>query len=237
MRIALRATVTVIAFLLLVMLEVWLADTLFGWANARCSPIMGEPSTDPCGRGSTASADIFGIGFFICILLGGVGAWLVWMLTDKRNWLTDLLIGTPVFLLFAAITADNYIRRDTVFTADSQAALNFLLVASGVAVVIVLQGSLKRTASKFAFVLGTLTLGFCVFAFIATPLWYTLSFLSWKMGSGKLNSFNDAADALSGAAALLCMLGIVWKKGYLSFDKKSLKNPTSSKRRLSNCGE
>lgn len=190
---------------------------LFTWAASSCELIVSNPSTDLCGRGHMAAADV-GIGPFICLLLGVVAAWLALLWTSKRNWTIDLFVASPIFIVFSVITSANYISRDVIFTRNAQAILNVLLFSSGVAVVAVLQHSSKKIESKFAAVLGAAVLAFCLYAFVAIPLWYSLSFLSWKLGAGELGSLDAAAKAVGAAISLLAMIGIIWKNGHIEFD-------------------
>jgi hypothetical protein len=189
-------------------------------ASSLFPPIVGEPSSDPRGRGLVSASDV-GLGPFIYLLLGAVAAWLAWLWTDRKNWSVDLFVASPVFLVFAVLTGANYIKVDTLITRDTQAVLNVLLTSSGVAIVVILHNSMHSIKSIFFHATGKAILVFCAYAFIAIPLWYTISFLSWKLGAGELDSLDDAAKALGAAASLLTFLGLAWKDGHFKVSRIS----------------
>jgi uncharacterized membrane protein YbjE (DUF340 family) len=181
-------------------------------ATGMFSP-LGDGEADPRGRGGPIFDDT--VGLFIPVLFGLTAGWIVWLATDRKNWSIDLLVATPIFLLAGPIASANWASADVIFTRDAQALLNILLVASGIAVAYALQKSLKRISSTFVLVLASTVLAICIFAFVAIPLWYTLSYLSAKLGAGKLDSLDAAAKAVGAAGSLLAVLGLQWKEGRL----------------------
>lgn len=200
------ALVTVAAYISGIMLTS-LADGLF-------PPIEGQPNTDPRGRGTNSAADA-GLGPSICLLLGAIGGWIAWLWTDRKQWSVDLFVATPVFLVLAMISSANYIYNDVIFTRDAQAFLNLLLLASGIATVLVLQKTVRAGLPVIVSVLAHILLMFCIFAFVAIPLWYSISFFSWKLGAGRLDSLDATVKAISAICSLLAVLGLSWKNGKL----------------------
>lgn len=218
-RLLLRLIAALATFLVITIGASLFGGELIGWASGQFPPMLDYPSTDPHGRGITDAADVIGIGPFIIVLIGAVGAWLAWLWTDRRNWSVDLFAASPAFIIFAPITAANYTYEDMVFTRDAQAVLNILLVASGATVVMILQQSLRRAKSTLLIIGGSCVLAFCIYGFIAIPLWYSISFLSWKQGAGELNSLDAAAKAIAAAASLLAVAGLLWKDGQLKLNR------------------
>lgn len=208
-----------VLFVLLIFILVTVAAYISGviltsLADGLFPPIEGQPSTDPRGRGVNSAADV-GLGSSICLLLGAVGGWIAWLLTDRKQWSVDLFVATPIFLFLAMVSSANYIYDDVIFTRDAQAFLNLLLLASGIATVFVLQKTVRASLPVIVSVLAHLLLMFCIFAFVAIPLWYSISFFSWKLGAGKLNSLDATVKAISAICSLLAVLGLSWKNGKL----------------------
>jgi len=212
---ALRGCISLIAFMIVTAASCISGMVLISFVGDLFPPQVGSPGTDPRGREITGAVDV-GLGPFICILLGAIAGWLAWLWTDRRNWSLDLAVASPLFLIFAIISAANYITLDVVFSRDAQAVLNILLAATGVTVALLLQKNLTASTSTLIYVLGASLLAFCIYAFVAIPLWYSLSFLSWKMGAGELTSLDAAAKAISAAASVLSVVGLLWKDGRLS---------------------
>lgn len=219
LKIALRGTVSLIAFLVVFIASYWAGDAIIQKISEIFPPEVGSPETDPRGRGANNAADV-GIGSFICIVQAAIGGWLAWLWTDKRHWSSDLAIASPIFLMLSVISSANYIHRDVIYTRDAQAVLNVMLAATGVSVVIILQKSLSTIRSVATYVLGMLLLSFCIYGFVAIPIWFSISFMSWKLGAGELSSLEATAKALGAVATLLAAAGIIWRDGRLSLSEK-----------------
>jgi hypothetical protein len=218
-RVSLRGCVALAAFLAVTIVAFEAGTWLTFWVADWFPPHIGSPSTDPHGRATTGAIDT-GLGIFICPLLGVIGGWLAWLWTDRKNWSFDLFVTSPLFVAFAIISAANYISYDTLFTRDAQAVLNLILFAAGATVVVLLQSNLSKSISLFIYILGAGVLAFTIYAFVAIPIWYSISFVSWKLGAGELNSLDSAAKAISAAASLIAVIGIIWKDGRLTTSAK-----------------
>ena len=190
---------------------------LSGFAKSFFSP-LGIGDADPRGRGEI----IYGgdIGVVIPVMFGAAAGWIAWLASDRKNWSVDLLIAAPIFLFSGPIAAANWASDDGIFTRDAQALLNIFLVASGIAVAYTLQVSLRGVKSNFILVLASSLLAICLFAVVAIPLWYTLSYLSTKLGAGRLDSLDSAAKAIGAASSILMVLGLQWKDGRLTLPRR-----------------
>lgn len=220
--ITLRPSAVAIAFIVVTVGSYSGGLLLIDAALNEFGPQAGLGDEDPRGRGA-GDVDTFGIGFFICFVLGAVGGWLAWIWTDRRNWSWDLGIASPAFLILAPVASANYISLDVIFTREAQAALNLVLAISGAVVALLLARSLTAARSFLLTVAGSTALAFCLYGFVAIPLWYSLSFLSWKQGAGELNSLDEAAKAVSAAMSLLAVLGLAWKDGKLTLHARPAK--------------
>jgi len=212
---AVRCLASLLVFWIVVLGSTYYGARLVEMIGHAFPPLNGEPSIDPRGRGDVHAADVVGIGAYIGILLGAIGGWLAWLWTDKKYRSVDLAVASPLFLIFAAVSAGNYTHFDVLFTRDAQAVLNILLAATGVTVIATLQRTLQKCSSLLIYTLGSCVLVFGIYAFVAIPLFYSLSFLSWKLGAGEFDSMESAAKAISAAASVISVVGLQWKHGWL----------------------
>lgn len=185
------------------------------WNIAYISPMQGFPGDDPHGRGTEAAIDFLGVGLFVMIFLSAIGAALAVLATFRENWNSEFVITSLAFLLFAGVTLANYMSMDVVFTRDSQAILNVLLVGSAVGVIVLIQKYIAKIKIVSVYVVAVFILFLSAFAFVALPAWYTISFVSWRLNAGELKSLDDIAKAIGGIGSLLAVLGLQWKSGLL----------------------
>jgi len=226
LRVLSAITVSILFFVSSYLLGAALHMASIGWFPAD----IGNPSTDPHGRGIEDSADLFGVGPLIIVLFSAIAGWLTWLTTFRANRTMEFWICSTVFSVFSVITIANYIRMDTIFTRDAQAVLNLFLVASTASLLAISEPYISRIGSVFFSVLARFLQALAMYTFLAAPIWYTISFLSWKIGAGELKSLDEAAKAVAGAASLMGTAGLTWKNGGFSRPRqaKSSQPPTRS---------
>ena len=223
-RVAIKTTSAFFGFCATVFLSFFGGIILAFFTYDLFPPDIGSPSTDLRGRGEQGSADVIGINVFASLIFGFVGAWISVLLTDRENWKLDLLFSAPIFLIFSIVCCANYFAQDQLITRDAQAALNLPLAVSGLTVSIFLQKSLLKTQLMIIRFSGMILLAISYFAFVAIPLWYTLSYLSWKFGAGELESLDTAAKAVGAVASIIAVLGVKWKNGSMRFQQLNEEN-------------
>ncbi|MFS2179552.1 hypothetical protein ACCC98_26995 [Rhizobium pisi] len=185
---------------------------IFRVSNGLFPPIVGDPSLDPGGRGVIGAVAILGIGgYFAAILSALVGGWIAFVISERENWTFDNIASACIYLVFSGITAANYSNQDGLITRDAQALMNILLACAGATLVPALQSILIKARSRLWLMLGSSLLALFIYAFIATPLWFTFSYTSWKLGNGELDSLEGAAKMIGAAASILTSAGLAWK--------------------------
>jgi hypothetical protein len=208
-----RIAVGLASFCLLPLLIWCLA--LYIWDVAYIDPVLGSPSTDPHGRGVEGAVDLFNIGLFVVVLLSALGAVLAVLATYRENWNAEFVITSLAFLIFSGVTVANYMSIDTVLTRDTQAILNVLLLGTAVSVIVLVQKYLTKIKILALYIIAIFGLFLAMYAFVATPGWYTISYLSWRLGAGELKDLEQVANAIGGIGSVLAVLGLQWKSGIL----------------------
>jgi hypothetical protein len=175
-------------------------------------PMVGSPGADPHGRGEPGAVDIFGLGAsFITIIMALMGGWIASILSHSEIRTFDNIASACIFLALSGITVANYASVDILITRDAQALMNVLLACAGATLVAAFQATLMERSSKLLLMLGSALLALFIYAFVAIPLWFTFSYVSWKTGAGKLDSLETAAKMISAAASILTVAGLAWK--------------------------
>ena len=185
------------------------------WDVAYINPILGSPSTDPHGRGVEGAVDVFNIGLFVVVLLSALGAALAVLATYRENWNSEFVITCLAFLIFSGVTLANYMSLDAVLTRDTQAILNVLLLGTAVSVIVLLQKHVTKIKILALYIIAVFGLFLAMYAFVATPGWYTISYLAWRLGAGELKNLEEVANAIGGIGSILAVLGLQWKSGFL----------------------
>lgn len=208
-----RVALGIGAFVFLTVL-IWVLGVLV-YSLADIAPVIGSPSVDPHGRGKEGAVDFLGVGPFIVVFLGAIGACLVVLATFEENRTWEFYLTSLGFLIFSAVTAANYTRFDAIFTRDSQAILNIFLVGTAISVIAMFQVHLSKVKILALNIIAMFILFLMAYAFVALPGWYTISYLSWRLGAGELESLDSAAKAVGGMGSILGILGLQWKSGVL----------------------
>jgi hypothetical protein len=211
----LRIALSIVTFVVVTLGSFIGGTMLFMHASAIFPPIEGFPSTDPSGRGIIPAAGSE-IGLFPSLFVGFIGSWLAYLWTIKKHRSVDLYLATPLFIILSVISSANYISIDIILTRDAQAFLNVLLAASGATVSIILFQALSGVSIFMVRALGSLLILFCLYAFVAVPVWYSISYLSWKFGAGSLDSLDATAKAIGAMSSILLVIGVQWKDGKIS---------------------
>jgi hypothetical protein len=167
-------------------------------------------------RGDEGAIDVFGIGPFIIIILSFAASVLTYAATFRENWTLSFVTKSLLFLVFSIVSTANYAHGDLILGKEPQAILNIAMIGVSIGIVFIIQKYVSRCKDEVAYFSFLFLLLLIVYAFIAVPMWYTISFLSWKLGAGSLASLDSSAKALGAVASLVAVFGLEWKSGRLT---------------------
>lgn len=207
-----RIILAIIVFILIIFTSIFFGSYVFSYILDQYPPIVGEPSTDPHGRGASGAVDVLNLGPLILIVMGAAGSWISILLTYREYRTVDLIFYSISFLPLSIIAYANYVNLDVVITRDSQSMLNIALILCGITTSMYLYKSLRTMDTKILKNMLTIIFALFVYLFVVIPMWYTISFLSWKIGAGEIKSLDGAAKVLGAAIGIATTIGILRKK-------------------------